>query len=76
MTFLLTTHFIQLCEILEKKSNIKNIQMKTTILDNISRHTYRIAEGISKIKGGICVLRNLEYPDEILTMTEKTIQTL
>ena len=76
VTFLLTTHFIQLCEILEKKSNIKNIQMKTTILDNISKHTYKVAEGISKIKGGICVLRKLEYPNEILMMTEKTIQAL
>jgi len=76
VTFLLTTHFIQLCAILKKKSNIKNVQMATTIIDNISNHSYKVIKGISKIKGGICVLRKLEYPEKILTMTKKTIEML
>jgi len=76
VTFLLTTHFIQLCKILEKKSNIKNVQMETTIIDNISNHSYKVIKGISKIKGGICVLRKLEYPEKILTLTKKTIEML
>ena len=76
VTFLLTTHFIQLCSMLEKKSNIKNIQMETTIIENISNYSYKAIDGISNIKGGICVLRKLKYPEKILIMTEKTIQTL
>lgn len=76
VTFLLTTHFMQLCSMLEKKSNIRNIQMETTIIGNISNFSYKIIDGISSIKGGICVLRKLKYPEKILTMTEKTIQML
>ena len=29
-------------------------------------YTYKIKKGISKVKGGIKVLKDLEYPDEII----------
>ena len=28
--------------------------------------TYKLKKGISKIKGGVKVLKDLEYPDEII----------
>lgn len=74
--FMLTTHFIQLCSLFKKEENIKNIQMETNILDNTPSYTYKIKKGVSTIKGGICVLRQLNYPKKILKMTEKTIRSL
>ena len=76
ITFLLTTHFMQLCNMLDEKSNIKNIQMETKIINNVSNYSYKIIDGISNIKGGICVLRKLNYPEKILKMTEETIRSL
>jgi len=74
--FMLTTHFIKLCLLFKKESNIRNIKMETNIEDNTPTYSYKIIKGISKIKGGICVLRQLNYPSKILKMTEKVIRSL
>ena len=74
--FMLTTHFIQLCELFDQEENIKNMKMETTIIDNIPSYSYKIIKGVSKIKGGVCVLRQLKYPSNIIHLTEKTIRGL
>ena len=74
--FLLTTHFIRLCNLLEKHNNIVNKSMKTTITDNNPHYTYKIKKGISTIKGGVCVLKQLNYPDEIVNNTAKVLEKL
>ena len=74
--FMLTTHFIQLCSLLKEVENMDNVHMETEITDNIPSYSYKVKKGISKIKGGICVLRQLNYPLPILKMTEKTIRSL
>ena len=61
LDYILTTHYVSLCKLLEKNKNITNKQMK--ILDNNS--TYKLKKGISDIKGGIKVLKELDY-DEII----------
>jgi DNA mismatch repair ATPase MutS len=43
--------------------------------DNIE-YTYKFNEGISNIKGGINVLKDLNYPDKIINKTEEIIKTL
>ena len=68
ISFMLTTHFIRLCNLFDKQKYIRNYNMETTINDdNIPSYTYKLTTGISKIKGGICVLKNLGYPQDILT---------
>ena len=64
--FILTTHFTRLCRLLEKHKNIKNNHMKTTIVDSIPQYSYKMVKGVSDIKGGLCVLEQLNYPREIL----------
>ena len=76
VSFMLTTHFIRLCNLFLKKNHIKNYNMETTIAKNIPTYSYKLMPGISKIKGGICVLRNLGYPEEILKETEKMIKEI
>jgi DNA mismatch repair ATPase MutS len=41
---------------------------------NNHEYLYKIATGISTIKGGLKVLRELEYPDEIVKTASKIIQ--
>ena len=74
--FLLTTHFIRLCNLLEKHKNIVNKSMKTTIVNNDPNYTYKITNGISRIKGGVCVLKQLNYPNEIIDNTIKVLDKL
>jgi DNA mismatch repair ATPase MutS len=40
------------------------------------RYTYQMVSGISKIKGGIKVLKDLEYPDEIISTMSETIKNI
>ena len=35
-------------------------------INNNAKYYYKIIKGISKIKGGIAILKNLEYPDSVI----------
>jgi DNA mismatch repair ATPase MutS len=71
---ILTTHYIELCELLEKRnaSAVSNLHM--SVSPETGAYLYKIATGISSIKGGLKVLRDLEYPDEIVESASKIIQ--
>ena len=43
--------------------------MKTTIKNDIPIYEYKIQNGISEIKGGITVLKQLGYPQDIIDKT-------
>lgn len=73
---LLTTHFVELCEKLNKNTRITNINMETKTIDNNLVYTYKIKKGISSIKGGINVLKNLNFPNTIITETIKNLKTI
>ena len=38
----------------------------------IEEYTYKISRGISTLEGGIEILKNMDYPDEILKDLEDT----
>jgi hypothetical protein len=72
VNYILTTHYYKLCKKLEKLENennnktIKNYHLEIKKKDDNFEFTYRLKKGISKIKGGIKVLKDLEYPEEII----------
>ena len=75
--FLLTTHFIKLCELFQKNKNIANKSMQTKIAkNNLPEYCYKIQKGISNIKGGVSVLKNLHYPDKIINNAIDILETL
>jgi DNA mismatch repair ATPase MutS len=46
--------------------------MEVNVLEDGSfEYTYKIKKGISKIKGGIRVLKDMDYPQEIINTIEK-----
>jgi hypothetical protein len=72
--FILTTHYVGVCEKIEKNSNTTKIGLyKMDVLekgekdmDNTVEYTYKMVEGISRIQGAMKVLREMDYPEEIL----------
>lgn len=77
VSFVITTHFIDLCKYLNNIKNIKNYQMEIYVNDKQEiEYTYKIIKGISSFKGGISVLKNLNYPSEIIEDAYNIINNL
>lgn len=69
--FMLTTHFVELCENLDKEKGLENCQMTIKCnKDDEINYLYKLISGISKYKGGIHVLKQLQYPEEIIENTK------
>jgi DNA mismatch repair ATPase MutS len=66
--YILTTHYVDICSRLTKASTrIENWKMDATMDEKLDIHYhYTISRGISKIQGAIKVLRDMEYPEEII----------
>ena len=63
--FNLTTHLHELCYKLD--NSIQNLNMEVIEGDNYTfEYSYQIKHGISSIKGGIKVLKDLSFPNEII----------
>ena len=76
VNFVLTTHFLDLCRRLEKEREIHKYHMKLETVNDDFKYTYKLEKGISYIKGGIKVLKDLDYPLEIIKNTSVTLQEL
>jgi hypothetical protein len=76
--FILTTHFLDLCKRLEgSEENVENYNMKImNDVNNDFKYTYKLQHGISHIKGGVKVLKDLDYPKEIIERTTSIIKEL
>jgi hypothetical protein len=68
---ILTTHFIDVCNELDKDKNIVNCLMDTKKHNNKLEYLYILKKGISTVKGGINVLYEMDYPSEIIENTIK-----
>jgi len=58
--YVLTTHYIKLCEIFDKK--ILNLKMNVNVSEDKIEYLYKIVNGISYIHGGKQVIKDLKYP--------------
>ena len=64
---------MKLCDLLKTNKKILNQSMETNIVDNNPTYKYRLVNGKSSLKGGVSVLKNLDYPSHIV---EETITVL
>ena len=75
--FVLTTHFLDLCKRLDTNNNVKNMQMQVHEDKDVGfKYTYKMINGISSVKGGIKVLRDLGYPECIIKESASIIAEL
>lgn len=66
--FMLTTHYTKICKHFKNSSNVCNYKMVVDVLpDGNFDYKYKMKKGISKLKGGVRVLKDMNYPAEILT---------
>lgn len=71
LDFLLTTHYIELCEYFnnnKKYENIINLKMNVVEDKNNIKYNYLIEPGISYIHGGKQILKDLNYPDYLFLL--------
>ena len=72
LDYILTTHYNSLCNMLDKNDKIINKNME--VLNE--EKTYKLKNGISSIKGGIKVLEDLEYNQDIIKTAKTIIDTI
>jgi hypothetical protein len=75
--FILTTHYLKICNHYKKSDKIQNYKMLVLVSgggqgeEEEFEYTYKMKKGISKIKGGLRVLKDLEYPSTIIDEISK-----
>jgi hypothetical protein len=65
--YMLTTHYNKLCKKLNKQNNNFFMKVKKNDHNDDFEYTYKIKKGISNVKGALKVLKDLEYPENIIT---------
>jgi energy-coupling factor transporter ATP-binding protein EcfA2 len=66
LDFMLTTHYIQLCEQLD--TYVSNFKMKVIEHKERIEYLYKIEKGISYVHGGKQILKDLNYPEYLFTL--------
>ena len=65
-TYLLTTHFLDVCKNLMDNKSIIMKHMKTTLKNDKLIYTYELSKGLSTVYGGISILVDMDYPIDII----------
>ena len=77
VNFMITTHFLEICKRLKDQEEFYNCHMNIlSDSNNKFIYTYKLNSGISNVKGGINVLKDLDYPEEIIQSTIEIIDNL
>jgi DNA mismatch repair protein MutS len=65
--FMLTTHYGKICKKFLKSERVQNYKMDVQVLeDECFVYTYKMKKGISKVQGAMRVMKDMEYPEEII----------
>ena len=64
--FMLTTHYVSLCEKLDANKAIINNHMEINTNNNGFEYLYKLKQGISTVKGGVKVFKDLKYTNHII----------
>ena len=72
--FILTTHYLFICKKFKGSANVQNYKMVVNVKpDGTFKYTYKIKKGISNLKGGLRVLKDMDYPEDIINTIESSI---
>lgn len=74
--YMLTTHFLDVCKSLDNDLSFMNCYMNVIEKEDDFEYTYKLLKGISHVKGGVKVLKDLEYPHKIIVDTKKILNRL
>lgn len=62
--YILTTHYLELCDKIEQTGKVANYTLE---------NKYHLQKGISRVKGGIKVIKDLGFPEEIIKTADKMV---
>ena len=74
VNFVLTTHYLDLCKRLDTQPGINNVHMEVIEEGTDFKYTYKLKKQVSTVKGGVKVLRDLDYPKEIVEQAMETLK--
>jgi DNA mismatch repair ATPase MutS len=72
----LTTHYVSICDKLIKDKNKKDVNKLMMVVnteDGVYTPKYKITEGVSKIEGAIEILKEMDYPQEIIDSIKESV---
>lgn len=72
VNFMLTTHYIYVCNKFKKSKTIRNYKMGTVQHETGFKFTYTLEPGISKIQGALKILKDMNYPQEMIDTLENS----
>lgn len=73
VNFMLTTHYVYVCNKFKKSKKIRNYKMGTVPNGpNGFKFTYLLEPGISKIQGALKILKDMNYPQEMIDNIENS----
>jgi DNA mismatch repair ATPase MutS len=63
----LTTHYTRVCKNLKKEKRIALFKMDVDVSERGKfEYTYKMKLGVSEIEGAVKILREMNYPEEII----------
>jgi hypothetical protein len=73
LNFMLTTHYVYVCKKFKKSKKICNYKMGTVSHGATGfKFTYKLEQGISKIQGAVKILKDMNYPQEMIDTIENS----
>jgi hypothetical protein len=65
--FVLTTHYVSVCKKFKGHPAVANYMMQVDVREDSTFHyTYTFKRGISQLEGGVAILKDMNYPSEII----------
>ena len=74
--FMLTTHFTRLCHNLKKSDMSSNKHMGVNESEDKLQYTYTLEAGVSSVRGGVQVLKDLRYPTKLVCRANRVLKTI
>jgi DNA mismatch repair ATPase MutS len=72
--YMITTHYIELCENFKDKPNICNKKMNVKENEEKIEYSYKMVDGISYINGGTFILKEMNYPTYLYESVQNDLE--
>jgi len=72
--YMITTHYIELCEHFKDTPSILNKKMDVKETDEIIEYSYKMVDGISYVNGGTFILKEMNYPNYLYESVQNDLE--
>jgi DNA mismatch repair ATPase MutS len=72
--YMITTHYIELCEHFKDTDSVCNKKMNVTENDETIEYSYKMLDGISYVNGGTFILKEMNYPKYLYESVQNDLE--